>query len=138
MRKLLLLILLIGMPLILFSQIGIDSIPTNKVISLTLAREIVKDLARCDSMKLELDIVNSLASEVIRQSTLKDSIITIYQEKEFRYLDFIKNQNQKYELLESSNKYLVDGLKKEKTKNTINQIFIGLSILGLTYSIIFK
>ena len=80
------------MPLILFSQIGIDSIPTNKVISLTLAREIVKDLARCDSMKLELDIVNSLASEVIRQSTLKDSIITIYKEKEFRYLDFIKNQ----------------------------------------------
>ena len=126
------------MPLILFSQKDIDSIPTNKVISLTIAREIVKDLARCDSMKLELDIVNSLASEVIKQSTLKDSIITIYKEKEFRYLDFIKNQNQKYELLESSNKYLGDGLKKEKTKNTINQIFIGLSILGLTYSIIFK
>jgi len=126
------------MPLILFSQKDIDSIPTNKVISLTIAREIVKDLARCDSMKLELDIVNSLASEVIKQSTLKDSIITIYKEKELRYLDFIKNQNQKYELLESSNKYLGDGLKKEKTKNTINQIFIGLSILGLTYSIIFK
>jgi murein L,D-transpeptidase YafK len=126
------------MPLILFSQKDIDSIPTNKIISLTIAREIVKDLTRCDSVKVELDMANDLILKSSEKSILKDSIISIYKEKEIRYLDFIKNQDKKYELLESSKKYLEDNLKRERTKNNINQIFIGLSILGLTYSIIFK
>jgi len=126
------------MPLILFSQKDIDSIPTNKIISLTIAREIVKDLTRCDSVKVELDIANDLILKSTEKSILKDSIISIYKEKEIRYLDFIKNQDKKYELLETSKKYLEDSLKRDRTKNNINQIFIGLSILGLTYSIIFK
>jgi murein L,D-transpeptidase YafK len=126
------------MPLILFSQKDIDSIPTNKIVSLTIAREIVKDLTRCDSVKVELDIANDLILKSNEKSILKDSIISIYKEKEIRYLDFIKNQDKKYELLESSKKYLEDSVKRERTKNNINQIFIGLSILGLTYSIIFK
>jgi hypothetical protein len=126
------------MPLILFSQKDIDSIPTNKIISLTIAREIVKDLTRCDSVKVELDIANDLVIKSNEKSILKDSIISIYKEKEIRYLDFIKNQDKKYELLETSKKYLEDSLKRDRTKNNINQIFIGLSILGLTYSIIFK
>ena len=126
------------MPLILFSQKDIDSIPTNKIVSLTIAREIVKDLTRCDSVKVELDIANDLIIKSNEKSILKDSIISIYKEKEIRYLDFIKNQDKKYELLETSKKYLEDSLKRDRTKNNINQIFIGLSILGLTYSIIFK
>jgi murein L,D-transpeptidase YafK len=124
--------------LILFSQKDIDSIPTNKIISLTIAREIVKDLTRCDSVKVELDIANDLILKSSEKSILKDSIISVYKEKEIRYLDFIKNQDKKYELLETSKKYLEDSLKRDRTKNNINQIFIGLSILGLTYSIIFK
>jgi murein L,D-transpeptidase YafK len=126
------------MPLILFSQKDIDSIPTNKIVSLTIAREIVKDLTRCDSVKVELDMANDLILKSSEKSILKDSIISIYKEKEIRYLDFIKNQDKKYELLETSKKYLEDSLKRDRTKNNINQIFIGLSILGLTYSIIFK
>jgi len=126
------------MPLILFSQKDIDSIPTNKIISLTIAREIVKDLTRCDSVKVELDMANDLILKSTEKSILKDSIISVYKEKEIRYLDFIKNQDKKYELLETSKKYLEDSLKRDRTKNNINQIFIGLSILGLTYSIIFK
>jgi len=126
------------MPLILFSQKDIDSIPTNKIISLTIAREIVKDLTRCDSVKVELDMANDLILKSTEKSILKDSIISVYKEKEIRYLDFIKNQDKKYELLETSKKYLEDSVKRERTKNNINQIFIGLSILGLTYSIIFK
>jgi murein L,D-transpeptidase YafK len=126
------------MPLILFSQKDIDSIPTNKIISLTIAREIVKDLTRCDSVKVELDMANDLILKSSEKSILKDSIISVYKEKEIRYLDFIKNQDKKYELLETSKKYLEDSLKRDRTKNNINQIFIGLSILGLTYSIIFK
>ena len=129
---------MIGTPLILFSQKDIDSIPTNKIISLTIAREIVKDLTRCDSVKVELDIANDLILKSSEKSILKDSIISVYKEKEIRYLDFIKNQDKKYELLETSKKYLEDSLKRDRTKNNINQIFIGLSILGLTYSIIFK
>jgi len=126
------------MPLILFSQNDIDSIPINKIVTLTIAREIVKDLARCDSLSAELYITNDLLLKSNEKSILKDSIILIYKEKEVRYLDFIKNQDKKYELLESSKKYLEDNLKRERIKNNINQIFIGLSILGLTYSIIFK
>jgi len=129
---------LIGTQLTLFSQKDIDSIPTNKVISLTIAREIVKDLSRCDSIKVELELVNDIVNKNNEKSVLKDSIISIYKEKEIRYLEYIKNQDKKYELLLSSKNYLDDNLKRERRKNSINQIFIGLSILGLTYSIIFK
>ena len=101
-------------------------------------KEIAKDLIRYDSVRNELNTTNNLIIENSRKLALKDSLLFSYIEKEQKYKELIKVQNDKYEVLNYSyidNKNL---LQKEKTKNVINQILIGLSIFGFTYSIIFK
>jgi hypothetical protein len=137
MKKLYPLILLIWLPLIVFSQTDTVSIQT-KTFPIAIVKEIAKDLIRYDSVKNELLIVNHLAIENEKKLFLKDSLLFSYIEKEQKYKEIIKIQNEKYDILNES--YMINNnlLKKQKVKNTINQILIGLSIFGFTYSIIFK
>jgi hypothetical protein len=137
MKKLYPLILLIWLPLIVFSQADTGSIQT-KTFPIAIVREIAKDLVRYDSVKNELIIVNNLAIENNKKLFLKDSLLFSYIEKEQKYKEIIKIQNEKYNVLNESYMNNNNLLKKEKVKNTINQILIGLSIFGFTYSIIFK
>ena len=137
MKKLYPLILLIWLPLIVFSQADTVSIQT-KTFPIAIVREIAKDLVRYDSVKNELVIVNNLAIENNKKLFLKDSLLFSYIEKEDKYKEIIKIQNEKYTILNDSYMNNANLLKKEKVKNTINQILIGLSIFGFTYSIIFK
>ena len=137
MKKLYPLILLIWLPLIVFSQADTISIQT-KTFPIAIVREIAKDLVRYDSVKNELLIVNNLAIENNKKLFLKDSLLFSYIEKEDKYKEIIKIQNEKYTILNDSYINNAKLLKKEKVKNTINQILIGLSVFGFTYSIIFK
>lgn len=137
MKKLYLLILSIWLPLIVFSQADTVSIQT-KTFPIAIVREIAKDLVRYDSVKNELLIVNHLTIENEKKLFLKDSLLFSYIEKEQKYKEIIKIQNEKYSILNDSYINNNNLLKKEKVKNTINQILIGLSIFGFTYSIIFK
>lgn len=123
--------------MIVFSQADTVSIQT-KTFPIAIVREIAKDLVRYDSVKNELLIVNNLAIENNKKLFLKDSLLFSYIEKEEKYKEIIKIQNEKYNILNDS--YIINAnlLKKEKVKNTINQILIGLSIFGFSYSIIFK
>jgi hypothetical protein len=123
--------------LIVFSQTDTVSIQT-KTFPIAIVKEIAKDLIRYDSVKNELLIVNHLAIENEKKLFLKDSLLFSYIEKEQKYKEIIKIQNEKYDILNES--YMINNnlLKKQKVKNTINQILIGLSIFGFTYSIIFK
>lgn len=123
--------------MIVSSQVDTDSIQT-KTFPISIVKEIAKDLIRYDSVRNELNTTNNLIIENSRKLALKDSLLFSYIEKEQKYKELIKVQNDKYEVLNNSyidNKNL---LQKEKTKNVINQILIGLSIFGFTYSIIFK
>lgn len=95
-------------------------------------------MIRYDSVKNELLYVNNLVLETEKKIYLKDSLLFSYIEKEQKYKDIIKINNEKYQVLESNFLNNQNLLKKEKMKNTINQILIGLSIFGFTYSIIFK
>jgi hypothetical protein len=95
-------------------------------------------LIRYDSVKNELVHINKLILETEKKIYLKDSLLFSYIEKEQKYKDIIKINNEKYQVLESNFVSNQNLLKKEKMKNTINQILIGLSIFGFTYSIIFK
>lgn len=137
MKKLYLLILSIWLPLIVSSQADTVSIQT-KTFPIAIVKEIAKDLVRYDSVKNELLIVNNIAIENNKKLFLKDSLLFSYIEREQKYKEIIKIQNEKYDVL--NNSYISNGilLKKEKSKNTINQILIGLAIFGFTYSIIFK
>jgi hypothetical protein len=137
MKKLYLLILSIWLPLIVFSQADTVSIQT-KTFPIAIVREIAKDLVRYDSVKNELLIVNHLVIENDKKLFLKDSLLFSYIEKEQKYKEIIKIQNEKYGILNDNYINNNNLLKKEKVKNTINQILIGLSIFGFTYSIIFK
>jgi hypothetical protein len=131
------LILSIWLPLIVFSQADTVSIQT-KTFPIAIVREIAKDLVRYDSVKNELLIVNHLVIENDKKLFLKDSLLFSYIEKEQKYKEIIKIQNEKYGILNDNYINNNNLLKKEKVKNTINQILIGLSIFGFTYSIIFK
>ena len=130
-------ILLIWLPLIVFSQTDTVSIQT-KSFPITIVKEIAKDLIRYDSVKNELLYTNNLLIENEKKVSLKDSLLFSYIEKEQKYREIIKLNNEKYQVLESNFVSNQNLLKKEKMKNTINQILIGLSIFGFTYSIIFK
>lgn len=123
--------------MIVFSQADTVSIQT-KTFPIAIVREIAKDLVRYDSVKNELLIVNNLAIENNKKLFLKDSLLFSYIEKEDKYKEIIKIQNEKYNILNDSYLNNTKLLKKEKVKNTINQILIGLSIFGFSYSIIFK
>ena len=123
--------------MIVFSQADTISIQT-KTFPIAIVREIAKDLVRYDSVKNELLIVNNLAIENNKKLFLKDSLLFSYIEKEDKYKEIIKIQNEKYTILNDSYINNAKLLKKEKVKNTINQILIGLSVFGFTYSIIFK
>lgn len=120
-----------------FSQKDIDSIQT-KSFSIGIVKDIVKDLIRCDSLRSELYAVNELLIENEKKKLINDTIIITFYEKELRYLDMIKNQNEKYSLLEKNINVLEKNIKKDKFKNNINQFLIGIGIMGLTYSLIFK
>lgn len=123
--------------MIVSSQADTVSIQT-KTFPIEIVKEIAKDLVRYDSVKNELLIVNNIAIENNKKLFLKDSLLFSYIEREQKYKEIIKIQNEKYDVL--NNSYISNGilLKKEKSKNTINQILIGLAIFGFTYSIIFK
>lgn len=123
--------------MIVFSQADTVSIQT-KTFPIAIVREIAKDLVRYDSVKNELLIVNNLTIENNKKLFLKDSLLFSYIEKEDKYKEIIKIQNEKYTILNDSYINNAKLLKKEKVKNTINQILIGLSVFGFTYSIIFK
>jgi hypothetical protein len=123
--------------LIVFSQVDTVSIQT-KTFPIAIVREIAKDLVRYDSVKNELLIVNHIAIQNEKKLFLKDSLLFSYIEKEEKYKEIIKIQNEKYDILNESYINNNNLLKKQKVKNTINQILVGLSVFGFTYSIIFK
>jgi len=125
------------LPWIVFSQTDTVSIQT-KSFPITIVKEIAKDLIRYDSVKNELLHINKLILETEKKIYLKDSLLFSYIEKEQKYKDIIKINNEKYQVLENNFVSNQNLLKKEKMKNTINQILIGLSIFGFTYSLIFK
>lgn len=123
--------------MIVFSQTDTDSIQT-KSFPISIVKDIVRDLIRCDSLRNELYVVNELLIENEKKKLINDTIIITFYEKELRYLDMIKNQNEKYLLLEKNINVLETNIKKDKFKNSINQFLIGIGIMGLTYSLIFK
>ena len=123
--------------MIVFSQTDTDSIQT-KSFPISIVKDIVKDLIRCDSLRNELYTVNELLIENEKKKLINDTIIISFYEKELRYLDMIKNQNEKYSLLEKNINVLEANIKNDKFKNSINQFLIGIGIMGLTYSLIFK
>jgi hypothetical protein len=110
-----------------------------------VAKEVVKDVLRKDSLETELKIVNlnqeKLKSNLVAKDSLiasKDSIITLWMIKEKNYLligDYMKQQKDNVDAL---NKKLAADLRQAKRKNTTKSIVSTVIISALAYLYISK
>lgn len=129
----------------------IDSIIYTKI-PINAAKELAKDLIKCDSVSADnanlkengslLILNNQLLSSNLK---LKDSVIAnrdttieIYKKKDTSYLNIIDLKN--IELTKSTdlNKSLAKSLKKEKVKNTFNKIIGSAALAVVGYLALFK
>ena len=98
-----------------FTQIGTDTTKI-KCFPTSVVKKIAKDLLKGDSAIAELNVANNQISELNHKIILKDSVISKFEEKEKNFTILTNSQDEKYKLLEKSNKDLQDKLIKEKFK----------------------
>ena len=120
---------------------------TDSVITLpkNVAKEVVKDIMRNDSLEAELKTSN--ANQVLLKVSLsasdsiiksKDDIIKLWVLKENNYLTIIDLKDQQKANLESLNKIIAADLRKAKRKSTVKSIVSTAIIGALTYLYIVK
>ena len=136
MKKLLITLLLILLPLITFSQVKKDT--TQICLPYIVAKQILLDLNRLDQLTEVLNLTEIELRETQNKVNIQDSIIVTMKLKEDNYKLQIKKEQEKYIIVEGQNEGLRKDIKKLKTKNTIIEIVGGAIIGGLTYILIFK
>ena len=137
MKKLIVLITILSLSSIAFSQTGTNSEPV-KCFPITVVKQITKDLLSGDSAKAQLKLTEQQLVETEKIVEKKDSIISIMRVKEENYNTIITVQNEKYSILESHTKQLEWDLKKLKVKNKFTSILSGSAILILGTFLIIK
>lgn len=129
-----------------FSQSGTkDSTKSSVNLPEKVAKEVVKDIYRGDSLQSELNVVNDnykiLQSNSIYKDSIisiKDSLISLYKLKENSFNALLDLKDQKYNLLLPTVNQLNKDLKKQKRKTTFHDLGLSAIILGLTYLLIKK
>jgi hypothetical protein len=137
MKKLIVLITILSLSSIAFSQTGTNSEPV-KCFPIPVVKQITKDLLSGDSAKAQLKLTEQQLAETEKIVEKKDSIISIMRVKEENYNTIIEAQNEKYSILESHTKQLEWDLKKLKVKNKFTSILSGSAILVLGTFLILK
>jgi hypothetical protein len=137
MKKLSVLITILSLSSIAFSQTGTNSEPV-KCFPVPVVKQITKDLLSGDSAKAQLKLTEQQLVETEKIVEKKDSVISIMRVKEENYNTIIEAQNQKYSILESHTKQVESDLKKLKVKYRFTSI-LSYGIMGtLTYFLITK
>lgn len=147
MRKLLLLITLTLASLIASSQSVTKTTTIDSIVPLpkNVAREVVKDIIRKDSLETELKVLNENYKLLENNSTIKDSVIqskdgviNLWKDKEKNYLSIIDLKEQQKTNLETLTTSLAADLRQLKRKRTTTTIILSAIIGGLTYLYIAK
>lgn len=148
MKKLGLLILILFATSIAFSQTGTNnttSKDTSIVLPKNVAREVVKDLLRYDSVAGEITLVKNNYEKLQSNLILKDSIInskvqiiSLFKEKEEGYKAIMGFKDNQIKTLDDLSKQLNKDLKKEKAKRIFSNVFSSVLIGGLIYGLIMK
>jgi hypothetical protein len=137
MKKLIVLLSIMMLKSIAFSQAGTDTIQV-KTFPIPTVKLIIKDIIRKDSLAAELkmtqDILNSVESEV----KLKDSIILRLYEKDVTNVEILRLEREKYDIVNGYSKKVEQELKKEKSKNKLVNIIYSSIIGVLTILLITK
>jgi hypothetical protein len=128
-----------------FSQTVTKNYITDSIVPLPkfVAKEVAKDLIRKDSLLTELaicksnsDLLNENLSNKDKIISSKDSIISIYGEKEKNWFSIIELKDLQKKNLEELTKKLTHDLKMQKIKMTVRSS-LGLALIGvLTYIIV--
>lgn len=122
-----------------------DSTKSSVNLPEKVAKEVVKDIYRGDSLQSELNIVNDnyriLQSNLIYKDSIisiKDSLISLYKLKENSFNALLDLKDQKYNLLAPTVTKLNKDLKKQTRKTRLHDLGLGAVILGLAYLLITK
>ena len=137
MKRLSVLIAILSLSSIAFSQTGTNSEPV-KCFPIPIVKQITKDLLSGDSAKAQLKLTEQQLAETEKIVEKKDSIISTMKLNEEKYNTIITTQNEKYLILETHTKQLEWDLKKLKVKNKFTSILSGSAILVLGTFLILK
>lgn len=123
--------------LISLSVLSIQAQDTIKIPT-PVAKQIVKDLILGDSAKTELVLTKTQLSLTEQKVILKDTIISLHNQKGIMYEDRIKNEQAKFDTQNLFIKDLQKQNKKLKVKLTFTQIASSAVLGGLLYLYISK
>ena len=123
--------------LISLSVLSIQAQDTIKIPT-PVAKQIVKDLILGDSAKTELVLIKTQLSLTEQKVILKDTIISLHNQKGIMYEDRIKNEQAKFDTQNLFIKDLQKQNKKLKVKLTFTQIASSAVLGGLLYLYISK
>ena len=137
MKRLSVLIAILSLSSIAFSQTGTNSEPV-KCFPIPIVKQITKDLLSGDSAKAQLKLTEQQLVETEKIVEKKDSIISTMKLNEEKYNTIITTQNEKYLILETHTKQLEWDLKKLKVKHKFTSILSGSAILILSTLLIIK
>jgi hypothetical protein len=127
---------------IAFSQLATKNNTVDSFIVLPkiVAKEVVKDLIRKDSLESELNITKTnmglLKNNIIAKDSIissKNGIIELYKEKENNYNTMIDLKDSQKKNLEDLVKKLNKDLKKQRVKLATRTTFGVIVIGGLSY-----
>lgn len=131
MKKLIIPLFLLCLP---FSSQAQDTIR----IPVPVAKEIVKDLIKGDSVKAELGLIKQRLTLTEDKVTVRDSIIKTYQYKVKDYLTQISSEQAKANYYQKEYKSLAKTNKKLQAKLTFTRVSTGILVGILTYMYITK
>ena len=136
MKKLLLMLLLV-LPVMAFSQKGnVDT--TTICIPYMVAKQIALDLNRLDSLTAVHKLTITELFQTQKKVDVQGIIITTMEQKEKNYELQIEKEKEKFGIVEKQNEDLRKEVKKLKTKNTFIQIIGGALLTTLTVLSVLK
>lgn len=138
MKKLILLLSLLLVVNVSFSQQKPKSEPTEMSIPYDVAQKMLLDLNEYDRLK-EL---SKLDKEEIKQLNNKvlylEKSINTWEQKDSLNKEIVANVEEKFKIVSDQNEDLRDEIKKLKVKNTFTQIISGALLTTLTVFSIIK
>ena len=136
MKKILLMLLLV-LPVITFSQKGnVDT--TTICIPYMVAKQIALDLNRLDSLTAVHKLTITELFQTQKKVDVQGIIITTMEQKEKNYDLQITKEKEKFGIVETQNEDLRKQVKKLKTKNTFIVIIGGALLTALTVLSVLK
>jgi len=132
------LIILLTMSLVSFSQTGTVTKDSTVVIPSKVARLIIKDLISYDATKLELKVTQEMLLNIESKVSNQSLIIKQYEIKDSQWKQMITNYDTQVLAYKNMTNDLQNDLRKSKLKGFYNKFGLTLGLATVTYLYITK